>query len=66
MIVTIWCYQTIEWNMSRRKAIFFVIPNVPRGTPFAPQLRNEIEEIAWKPVTRIPELNSHYKPLAEA
>lgn len=57
--------QVIEWNVGKRKAIFFVIPNVARDTPFAPQLRNEIEEIAWKPVGMLAELNSHYKPLAE-
>lgn len=51
--------------MGKRKAVFFIIPNVPRDTPFAPQLRNEIEEIAWKPVGMLAELNSHYKPLAE-
>lgn len=55
----------IEWNVGKRKAVFFIIPNVPRDTPFAPQLRNEIEEIAWKPVGMLAELNSHYKPLAE-
>jgi 8-oxo-dGTP pyrophosphatase MutT (NUDIX family) len=53
----------INAKVGKRKSTFFIVPNISKQEPFAPQLRNEIEEIQWKKVDELVHFNPQYTEL---
>lgn len=68
----------MDATIGNRTCRIFVIPNVPLDTKFVTQTRNEIAEIAWKPISELPDPTdkkttgprmwfvSHYTPRLKA
>eukprot|EP01105_Mastigella_eilhardi_P027719 TRINITY_DN870_c1_g1_i4.p1 TRINITY_DN870_c1_g1~~TRINITY_DN870_c1_g1_i4.p1 ORF type:complete len:499 (+),score=99.05 TRINITY_DN870_c1_g1_i4:153-1649(+) len=45
--------QRIEMSVGRRKVTLFICKDVPMGSTFEPETRNEISEIAWHRVSSV-------------